>query len=54
MFSAHITINRTLTVDTRQLKCQQRQKNTNKPTNDTNFRDQYKNIVDVYQLSNEY
>ena len=37
-----------------QLKCQQRQTNTNKLTTNTNFSNQNKNNVVVYQLSNEY
>ena len=52
MFRENIISNRTLSVDIGQLKCQQRQTNTNKLANNTNFRDQNNNNVVVYQLLN--
>ena len=46
VFSEHITINRKLSIDIWQHKCQQQQTK--------NFRGQSKNNVVIYQLPNEY
>ena len=54
MFSECIKIYRTLSVDIWQLKGRQRQTNTSKVTNNTNFRNHIKNNVVVYQLLNDY